>query len=104
MKHLLGGLLLIVLLLPMGVFAQSKGDITIDDIENAFANVFKNDSVRVEGVSQIDQSLTISGMTILQSITQDITGEMTFAEGVLISILNWKSPYQRNNPYLIDVE
>lgn len=86
MKHLLRGLLLIILLLPMGVFAQSEDDITIDDIENAFANVFKNDSVRVEGVSQIDQTITVSGMNIVQSITQDIVGEMTFVEGALTGL------------------
>lgn len=86
MKHLLRGLLLIILLLPMGVFAQSEDDITIDDIENAFANVFKNDSVRMEGVAQIDQTITVSGMNIVQSITQDIAGEMTFAEGVLTGL------------------
>jgi len=38
MKHLLRCLLLFISILPMVVFAQSDSDITIDDIENTFAN------------------------------------------------------------------
>lgn len=83
MKHLLRCLLLFISILPMVVFAQSDSDITIDDIENTFANVFKNESVRVEGVTQIDQTIEVSGTTVIQSITQEITGEMAFEAGVM---------------------
>jgi hypothetical protein len=85
MKHILRVLLVIVLALPMSVFAQ-EDDITIDDIENAFASLFKNDSVRLEGSTLIDQTITFSGSVITQSIVQDLTGEMQFTDEQLTGL------------------
>jgi len=86
MKHLVRILLILMLALPLTVFAQSEADITIDDIENAFANLFKNDSVRLEGSTVIDQNITVMGQTTVQSVVQEMTGEMSFADAQLTGL------------------
>ncbi|MDX2078723.1 MAG: hypothetical protein SFZ02_19985 [bacterium] len=86
MKYVVRVLLLIVLALPLSVFAQSEDDITIDDIENAFAALYKNDSIRMEGETIVDQTITFSGSVIEQTIVQDITGEMQFEDTQLIGL------------------
>lgn len=86
MKYLVRILFILVLALPMTVFAQSGSDITVDDIENAFANLFKNDSVRLEGLSVIDQNITMMGQTTVQSVVQELSGEMSFADAQLTGL------------------
>ncbi len=86
MKHLVRILFILMLALPLTVFAQSETDVTIDDIENAFANLFKNDSVRVEGSTVIDQNITVMGQTTVQSVVQELSGEMSFADAELTGL------------------
>lgn len=86
MKYLVRMLFVLVLILPMTVFAQSDADITIDDIENAFAALFKNDSVRVEGTTVIDQNISAMGQTQIQTIVQELAGDMSFADAQLTGL------------------
>lgn len=86
MKYLVRIIFVLMLALPMTVFAQSDADITIDDIENAFTALFQNDSVRVEGTTVIDQNISLMGQTTIQSVVQELTGEMSFADAELTGL------------------
>lgn len=93
MKHFVRILFILLLVFPISVFAQSEDDITIDDItiddiENAFANLLKNQSVRMEGVGIIEQVISIMGQTVEQTITQELYGELQIENGKIMGAYN----------------
>lgn len=84
------GVLLVVLLAITAVSAQDLSEddvILIEHVASAYDDLYAVSSVRMTGTNIIDQEIsTNTGVTVIQTITQDLGGVMTLEDGQVTAL------------------